>query len=304
VALLSGEKYGFDLHPLQKLLSADDQMPDSCRSIARYIVDAPEHVASLSIDELAKATGSNKTAVVRLCKLSGYKGYRELRAALLENRGLLRGAELLGFDVPSGAHVTDDVMDVAREVIKINLEVLHETLALLDKHSLRRAVDNILGTDHVFLVGFGSSAPVAQDAYQRLLRLQVPASLCADPHVLASIVANIRHDKLLFCISYSGATRDVVDALDAAKRGSAPTITLTSMPRSPAANLSDIVLISAARRKPRAAETVASRVAQLAVIDIICALIALKRGSDLSEATERITEELTRKRVGGGNRGN
>ena len=39
----------------------------------------------------------------------------------------LRGAELLGFDVPLDAKATD-ILHVAREVIKINLEVLQETL--------------------------------------------------------------------------------------------------------------------------------------------------------------------------------
>lgn len=293
----SGANYAFDIHPLHNLLSADNHMPESCRTVARYIVENPQLVASMSIGELAKETGSNKTAVVRVCKFSGYEGYRELRAALLENRGLIRGAELLGFDVPSGAHATDDILDVAREVIKINLEVLQETLTLLNALTLRRAVDSILGARHVFFVGFGSSAPVAQDAYQRFLRLQVSSSVCADPHVLASIVANLSPDELLFCVSYSGATRDIVEALETAKRRKTPSITVTSVPKSAAANLSDIVLVSAVRRKPRTAETVASRVAQLAVIDIVCALIALRKEDELGGATERIGEELSKKRM-------
>jgi DNA-binding MurR/RpiR family transcriptional regulator len=285
-----------EMHPLQELLSAANHMPARCRSIAQYIVDNPHLVASMSIAELAAATRSNKTTVVRLCKFSGYNGYRDLRIALLENRGLVRGAELLGFDVPAGGDADDDVLHVAREVIKINLEVLQETLTLLDEGTLRRAVERILLAKHVFFVGFGSSAPIAQDAYQRFIRLQVPSSACSDPHVLASIVANLGRRELLFCISYTGATRDVVEALETATRRKTPTITLTSVPGSPAADLSDIVLVSAVRRKPRAAETVASRVAQLAVIDIICAIIALRRKSRLAEPTERIKEELGKKR--------
>ena len=101
--------------------------------MARYILDNPQRVASFSIGELARLTRSKKTAVVRVCKLSGYRGYRELRAALLENRGLVRGAELLGFDIPPDADISDVRLHVAREVIKINLEVLQETLTLLDK---------------------------------------------------------------------------------------------------------------------------------------------------------------------------
>ncbi len=287
----------FDLHPLHNLSAAVGQMPESCRNVAQFIVDNPQRVASFSIGELAKLTESNKTTVVRVCKLSGYKGYRELRAALLENRGLIRGAELFGFDVPSDITASNDILDVARAVIKINLEVLQETLTLLDKTALRETADRILAAKHVFLTGFGSSAPVAQDTYQRFLRLQIPSSACADPHVLASIAANLSPTDLLFCVTYSGETRDIIEALETAKGRKAVTITLTSVPRSSAAALSDIVLVSAVSSRPRAAETVASRVAQLAVVDVIAAIIALRRKTELRGGSERIEEELRKKRV-------
>lgn len=292
-----GRDPSFDLHPLQNVLSAVRQMPESCRKVAQYIVDNPGQVASFSIGELARLTGSNKTAVVRVCKLSGYRGYRELRAALLENRGLVRGAELLGFDVPPDADVSDDLLHVAREVIKINLEVLQETLNLLDRAGLETTADRILAARHVFLTGFGSSAPVAQDTYQRFLRLQIPSSTCADPHVLASIAANLSPADLLFCVTYSGETRDIIEALETARRRKATTITLTSVPRSSAARLADVVLLSAVSRKPRAGETVASRVAQLAVVDVVTAIIALRKNRQLRGGSERIERELSKKRV-------
>ena len=287
----------FALHPLQNVLSAVSQMPESCRTVARYILDNPRRVASFSIGELARLTRSNKTAVVRVCKLSGYRGYRELRAALLENRGLVRGAELLGFDIPPDADVSDDRLHVAREVIKINLEVLQETLSLLDKAALESCVDRILAARHVFLTGFGSSAPVAQDTYQRFLRLQIPSSACADPHILASIAANLSPSDLLLSVTYSGETRDIIEALETARRRHAATITLTSVPRSSAARLSDVVLLSAASRKARAGDRVASRVAQLAVVDVITAIIALRKKAELRGGSERIERELSKKRI-------
>jgi DNA-binding MurR/RpiR family transcriptional regulator len=287
----------FGLHPLNSVLSAINQMPGSYRSVAQYIVDNPQKVASLSISELANVTESNKTTVVRVCQLSGYQGYRELRAALLENRGLVRGAELLGFDVPDDANPDDDILHIAREVIKINLEVLQETLTLLDGVALRSAADRILAARQVFLVGFGSSAPVAQDAYQRFLRLQIPSSACADPHVLASIAANLLPADLLFSVTYSGETRDMIEALETSRSRGATTITLTSVPGSSSARLSDIVLVSAVRRKPLAGETVATRVAQLAVVDVVSAIIALRKKVELRGANERIEKELSKKRV-------
>src|ERR1700675_4678972 len=129
-----------DIYPLHNLLSASHQMSESSLKVAKFIVENPKRVASMSIGELAKATGSNKTAVVRVGKLSGYKGYRELRLALVENRGVLRGAELIKVELPpSGVEGAENVLNLAREVVRINIQALQDTLTLLDERTLLRA---------------------------------------------------------------------------------------------------------------------------------------------------------------------
>ncbi|MBV9645640.1 MAG: MurR/RpiR family transcriptional regulator [Verrucomicrobia bacterium] len=270
-----------NIYPLHNLLSASHRMSESSLRIAKYIVENPKRVASMSIGELAKATGSNKTAVVRVSKLSGYKGYRGLRVALIENRGVLRGADLIGAFPRPDIEGADNLLSLAREVVRTNIEVLQDTLTLLDDETLLRAVDSILGAKHVFLIGFGTSAPVVQDAHQRFLRLQVPSSTCSDARVLASIIVNMRPEDLLFCISYNGTNRDIVEALETARRRKNSTITITSLPKSAAAEFSDTVLVSAVRRTPRTTETVAARVAQFVIVDILCAIIALRKKSEL-----------------------
>ncbi len=286
-----------DIYPLHNVLSATSGMSGAAGKVARYIIENPEHAALMSIGELAAATGSNKTAIVRVSKKCGYNGYRGLRAALLENRGVLRGSALIGVDLPFGKEGMGSLTKLARDVVKINIEVLQDTLVLLDEETLLRAVNAIQRAKHVFLVGFGTSAPVIQDAYQRFLRLRVPSSTCSDAHILASIVSSIGPDELLFCISYSGMSRDVIEALEAAKSRGTPTITLTSVPKSVAAEISDMVIVSAVRRTPHATESVASRVAQLVVVDIICAIIALGKENELNELTERFANELSKKRI-------
>jgi DNA-binding MurR/RpiR family transcriptional regulator len=294
---VSSPSYVAEIYPLRNLMAAAAHMSESTLRVAQYISENPERVASMSIGELAKTTGSSKAVIVRVGKLSGYKGYRGLRAALIENKGLMRGVDLIGIDLPPDAVGSDKTINLAREVVKINIEVLQDTLTLLDERTLLRTVETILGAKHVLCVGFGTSAPVVQDAYQRLLRLQIPSSTCSDSHIVASIVANMGPEDALFCISYSGTTRDIIEALETAKHRKASTITLTSVPRSAASELSDIVLVSAVRRAPQASESVAARVAQFVVIDIICAIIALRKECELEKPNERIASELSKKRV-------
>jgi DNA-binding MurR/RpiR family transcriptional regulator len=269
--------YLADIYPLRNLLSASHHLSNGALKVARYILDNPKRAASMSIGQLAKATGSNKTAIVRLSKISGYQGFRGLRAALIENIGLVRATNMIGVDPPSGGASSDNPLDVAREVVKINVEVLQDTLTLLNEEALLRAANKILSAKQVLLVGFGTSAAVVQDAYQRFMYLQVPTSSCSDTYVLSSIVPKMGLNDLLFCVTYTGESRDIIEALETARLHGTPTISLTSAPRSAAALLSDIVLVSAARRTPVTGDRVAPRVAQFAIIDILCAILSLMK---------------------------
>jgi RpiR family transcriptional regulator, carbohydrate utilization regulator len=274
------------IYPLRNLLSASHQMSESSLKVAKYITEDPQRVASMSIGQLAAATGSNKAAVVRVSKLSGYEGYRALRAALIENKGVMRAADLIAFDLPSSPHESNQFLMLAREVIKENIEVLQDTLALLNEETLLGAVKAILSAQHVFLIGFGSAAALVQDAYQRFLRLQVPSSICADSQILAKIVVNTGPDDLILCISRGEACRETIEALQIAKGRQTPIIILTSVSRSAAAKLSDTVLISAVRRSPKSHESVAENVGQLVVIGVICAIIAFRKEAELRMQNE------------------
>jgi DNA-binding MurR/RpiR family transcriptional regulator len=256
-------------------------MSESSLRVAKYITENPQRVASMSIGELAAATGSNKAAVVRVSKLSGYEGYRALRAALIENKGVMRAADLTAFDLPSGPHKSDQSLTLAREVVKENIEVLQDTLALLNEETLLDAVKAILSAKHVFLIGFGTAVALAQHAYQRFLRLQVPSSICCDAQILSKIVINTGPDNLIFCISREEACRETIEALQIAKGRQTPIIILTSGSRSAAAKLSDTVLISAVRRSPKSHESVAENVGQLVVIGVLGAIISSRKDAEL-----------------------
>src|SRR5262249_22573072 len=140
-----------------------------------------------------------------------------------------------------------------------------------------RATGALLQATTVYLVGFGSSAPVALDLYQRLLRLGIRASTCSDPHILTVITTNLDSRAVLFGITYSGKSRDLVDALKAAKERNTTTVILTSNGGATAARLADILLISAVQPEMEARETVATRISQLAIVDILCTALTRER---------------------------
>ena len=53
-------------------------------------------------------------------------------------------------------------MVLLRIAFRVDIGALQDTLTLLDEGTLLRAVDTILCAKHVFLIGFGTSAPVSK----------------------------------------------------------------------------------------------------------------------------------------------
>lgn len=288
---------GSDLRPALASLALSCE--SAIRRTAIWIADHQEQAAGMSISDVAAATGVSETTVFRLCRVLGFDGYRSLRLALAESRGLARGARLAGPALPV-SNASDAVFaQIARSIVEADAEALFDTLHLTDPAMLEQATEQLLEARHIFLLGFGSSFPVATDAYQRFLRLGLVASAHSDPHVLAALASNPPAESLFFAITYSGQTRDIVETLETAGRRSCTRIVLTSNPRGRVTELAETVLLSVVRRSGVARESIATRISQLAIIDMLCVGLALRhaRTEEFLHESMLFEREIAKKRI-------
>lgn len=280
---------------VQRLLHASRVGDATTARLATWLLQERKQIVDLPISRFAQETGVTETTIVRFCKSIGYSGYRELRLALVQSIGIAKGLQLRGEELPEASD--GSVLSLAKRVVATNADVLLRTPQLLDEQSLERAIAALSEATEVFLVGFGSSAPIALDLYQRLLRLGVRASVCSDPHVLTVITTNLDARALLFGITYSGQSRDLVDALKAAKQRGATTIVLTSNGGATAARSADILLISALHPEMATRESIATRISQLAIIDVLCTALTLRHPQGAALAEGLFEKEITRVRT-------
>ena len=281
----------------QTLVAASRSADRTMARLAQWMIDNQTRVASLSISAVAIEAAVSETTVFRFCKLLGLSGYKDLRYALAEGRGLAFGAQLAqSGSEQDGAHPLASVM---RRVIEVNSEALLKTMSLVSLSALQDTVDAMLVAEHIHLMAFGSSAPVAFDFYQRLLMLGLTVSVHSDPHVLTAVTANARPGTLFFGISCSGRTRDVVEGLESANARGCRRVAITSDRSSPVAAAADIVLISAVRRSPLAHETIGTRSSQLAIVEMICVTLALQHPDQerLRKGRALHDSEIAKKRV-------
>jgi len=85
-------------------------------------------------------------------------------------------------------------------------------------------------------------------------------------------------------------------ALSVAKQSGARTIAITNHPVSPIAALADIQLRTAAQEALAHGYPLGARVAQVALIDVLYAVLAQKRPDESERSLNRIAEVLYRRR--------
>ncbi len=246
-----------------------DTLPPQERIVADFALRHAEDLLKFSITDLATRLHVSEATVIRFCKHLGYRGYHEFK--ILHARDLGREPS----EIYSDLAPNDNARAVIRKTVRLSLQALQDTLTTLDGAELERASAAVARAALVVLFGVGGSGGIALVGQQRLLRLDIPVFACTDTTVFGLISARLHRRDVAIGISHSGTTVQVVKALDMARECGAATISLTNYSESPVTRASDIVLLTGAARTPLASEAGASRIAQLAAIDALCARIVL-----------------------------
>ncbi len=110
------------------------------------------HGSSLSIEDLAGASGVSTATLSRFARALGFSGYPELRAALADAlQGMLRPVEKL-----RGAVALNDGDAPLRASLEDTLANLRATAEGLDSATLARIVGRLSAAPCVYVMGFGS----------------------------------------------------------------------------------------------------------------------------------------------------
>jgi DNA-binding MurR/RpiR family transcriptional regulator len=235
--------------------------------VAKVVLDNPSSVARRSITEVADAAGTSETTVTRFCKAIGVGGYPELRIALAADtaRTEMRVDRDLGGEIAPD----DDLATVVGKVTFADARAVEETAAQLEVDVLQRVADAIAAAGRVDVYGVGASAFVAADLQQKLHRIGRVSFAWNDTHIMLTSAAVLGPGDVAVGISHTGATIDTVETLRVARERGATTVALTNFPTSPITEVADLVLTTAARETTFRSGAMASRIAQLTVIDCL-----------------------------------
>ncbi|WP_379130632.1 MurR/RpiR family transcriptional regulator [Paenibacillus sp. sgz500958] len=254
------------LHALDHEMSKLSQME---RKLAERILAAPGDIIHMGITELAEQCGTSPATVTRFCKAFHFKGFPDFKVKLASeiaqsDSGLQDGTSSYQ-DIVAG-----NPLSVIVEAMQTNhLASIRDTTSLLDLGRLQEAVELLCRARRIDLYGMATSSIVAQDFYQKLIRIGVNCTAFADSHMQITSASTLSEGDVAFAVSYSGETPETIDALTCAGASGASTIALTSYGSSTLATNADIPLFSSSLEQGMRRGDMASRIAQLHIIDIL-----------------------------------
>lgn len=276
------------------LLAVRGKLPEftgALKRVAEQVLTDPAGAARATIVELAERSGTSPATVTRFCRALGFEGYAELRLGIAAETGRARAA---GWTVDIGREIEpgDPLEKVLQQIMAADTRAMHDTAGLLDLGEVERAADAIAGATRVNIFGASGSALVGEEMQFSLHRIGVAAWAWTDVHNGLASAALLRAGDVALGVSHSGQTRETIEMLAEAGSHGATTVALTSFPRSPLAELSDIVLLTATQATTFRPDALSARHPQLVVLDLLYIAVAQRTHDRAHAAFQRTAQAV------------
>ncbi|WP_313630303.1 MurR/RpiR family transcriptional regulator [Enterococcus devriesei] len=238
------------------------------QAIATYILENPDKVAHSSISDLSTELGIADSTFFQFTKTLGYSGFKDFKLALLKQEN-----DLSAVTIHENVQKDDSVLVMAEKVFDSNMKTLTDTRKLLKEADLNKAIKLISESRRLYFFGVGGSEIVATDAYHKFLRSPIPVGHSTDYHIQLMEASLLTQADCAILISHSGKSKETIRIAEAAKKAGAKIIVVTSQANSPLAKLGDVVFISISEEIEFRSEALASRIAQLSIIDSLFVIL-------------------------------
>ncbi len=270
---------------INRISSEQSQFSKSERKVAELILHEPEQAIHRSIASLAALANVSEPTVNRFCRRLGCKGYPDFKLQLAQS--LAQGTPYVNRDIEE----SDNVDQITQKIFDSTLNALNIARQSLDSRPITAAVEAMVAARKIAFFGFGASASVAHDAQNKFARFDTPSVFSDDLLVQRMWAINSEPGDVLVCISHTGRTKALCEIAAIAHQNKATVIGITAA-QSP---LSESCHFTVSTNVPEDTDQympMASRIAQLVLIDAIIAGYTLQRGPEFREKLARVKEGL------------
>jgi DNA-binding MurR/RpiR family transcriptional regulator len=267
---------------LSVITSASKSFSKGQRKISAYILENYDKAAFMTASKLGDTVGVSESTVVRFAADLGYDGYPAMRKALQE---MIKYRLTTVQRIAVSKELTDSG-DVLSSVLSMDVDRIRATLEEIDREAFSKAVEAIVNSRNIYIMGFRSSAALASfmGFYLNLLFPNVKVVNESSNGEVFEQILRIGEGDLMIAISFPRYSRRAVRAICFAKDKGAEIVGITDAESSLIAQYTNINLYA----KSEMLSFVDSIVAPMSLINALIVAAATHADRDLVANFEQL----------------
>lgn len=266
---------------LDKIKNNLNVFSKSERKVAEVILLDPEEAIHSSIATLAAMANVSEPTVNRFCRRLDTKGFPDFKLQLAQS--LATGSPYINRDI----NEDDDTSSYAAKIFESTIACLEATKNNISPQQINHVVDLMIQARKIAFFGLGASASVCHDALNKFLRFNTPVIYFDDLVMQKMSCINSDTSDLFVFISYTGRTKELIEVAQIAKEQGATTVGITAK-NSPLAKACTETIDLDVEEDTNIYMPMASRIVQMAVIDVLATGFTLKRGEKFRDNLKRV----------------
>ncbi len=272
-----------------------DSLPKLCtseRAVGEFILSNYNMVVTMPIAELAEKSNVSRSTWIRFSKTLGFSGFKELKNSIIVH---LSNPSVVS--TPSNADFVDverfeNIKDICSYISNNSIQSITDTFNIVDVNQAL-AIASLIKKDRIVRTyGIGASGIVAQDLYQKFLRIGISIVFSQDFHLMLSSFAAIEKGDVVILFSQSGKTKEIVELANIAKTKGGIVVVITGVGKNELTTYADYCLNTSTPEIEVRSGAMGSRIAQLMIVDLIFTLVTNKNFSlvkkNLSESYKNL----------------
>ena len=276
------------------MLQEYERFTRSERKIVDYVLEHQEETQYVSITDLSAQCGVAVSTVSLFCrklKLAGFNDFKlELARAALPARA--------AFSEP-GSEITegDSAAAVMGKVLSAVQDALNNAYHMLSEQEIIRAADLLRRAGQVVCLGQGNHSVVALAAWAQFSTTSPKFKTIQDSHMQTVVLSTLAEGDAVLYFSYSGATHELLEAVEVIRNRGGKLILVTRYPNSPASAYADAVLLCGPNEQPFQFGSTSALIAQLYVVEALLSEFIRRDPEEAEQNRRSVGKALTQKCV-------
>ncbi|ETY75086.1 MurR/RpiR family transcriptional regulator [Lactiplantibacillus fabifermentans] len=239
------------------------------QAIVDFMLQQQDQLKVYGTPQLAQATYTSPSVVVRVAKKLGFSGWRALKASFLAEVEYLQ-TNFKNLDANQPFTAQDPLMTVAGKVTQLEIESANDTLALLDHDRLLAARQILLNAQSINVFGLANLLFSADEFVYKMRHLGKQAQTFPIQNMMFQEAAMLGPADCAIVMSYSGESDPLFTVTDILQQRQVPIIALTSIGENRLSRLADVTLkVTTRENSYRKIASFASLTSMRLILDIL-----------------------------------